>query len=62
MEKIEYQLPYFNDTQLLRRAYQAKYPDYNFDMISAVMVGGMSTYIPTEVFDRLILDTLKEAN
>ncbi len=61
MEKINYFSPYFNDTDLLRKAYQAKYPNYDYDMISVLMVGALSVYVPTEKFDKLILDTLKEA-
>ena len=60
-EKIDYFAPYFNDTVALRKAYEAKYPDYTFDNISAVMVGALSVFVPTEKFDKLILDTLKES-
>jgi hypothetical protein len=58
-ENIEYQVPYFNDTDALRKAFKSKYPNYDFDMISSLMVGAMSVYIPEIVFDKLILDTLK---
>ncbi len=61
MNEIQYQTPYFNDTDLLRKAYQAKYPNYDYDMISVLIVGALSVYVPTEKFDKLILDTLKEA-
>lgn len=60
-EKIEYFAPYFNDTNALRKAYEAKYPNYSFDLISSLMVGALSVYVPTEKFDKLILDTLKES-
>jgi hypothetical protein len=46
--------PYFNNTFDLRKAYQDKYPDYSFDLISAMMVGAMSVYIPEEDFQKLI--------
>ena len=59
MSEINYSLPYFNDTLALRKAYEAKYPDYDFDEISAIMVGALSVYVPSEIFDKLILDTLK---
>lgn len=60
-EKIEYQAPYFNNTSALRKAYEAKYPNYDFDLISSLMVGALSVYVPEEKFNKLILDTLKEA-
>ena len=51
--------PYFNNTSALREAYQEKYPEYDFDFISAMMVGAMSVYIPEEDFLKLI-ENLKE--
>ncbi len=59
MSEINYSLPYFNDTLALRAAYEAKHPNYSFDNISAIMVGALSVYVPSEIFDKLILDTLK---
>lgn len=61
MNNIDYFAPYFNDTAALRKAYEAKHPDYSYDLISALMVGALSVFVPTEKFDKLILDTLKEA-
>ena len=46
--------PYFNNTFDLRKAYQDKYPDYSYDLISAMMVGAMSVYISEEDFQKLI--------
>ena len=60
-EKIDYFAPYFNDTNALREAYKKLHPDYNFDFISALMVGALSVYVPEEKFQQLINDTLKEA-
>lgn len=62
MSEINYSLPYFNDTIALRNAFQAKYPNAGFDSISSIMVGALSVYVPNEIFDKLILDTLKEAS
>lgn len=61
MNNIDYFAPYFNDTKALRKAYEAKYPDYSYDLISSLMVGALSVFVPTEKFDKLILDTLKES-
>ena len=61
-EKIDYFAPYFNDTLALRKAYEAKHPDYTFDMISAIMVGALSVYVPSEKFEKLISDTLDQAS
>ena len=60
-KKIEYFAPYFNDTIALREAYSKLYPNYDFDNISAVMVGALSVYVPEEKFQELLANTLKEA-
>ena len=60
--EIKYSTPYFNDTNALREAYSKLYPNYDFDNISAVMVGALSVYVPEEVFDKLLASTLSEAN
>lgn len=61
MNEIKYYAPYFNDTIALREAYSKLYPNYDFDNISALMVGALSVFVPTEKFDQLISDTLKDA-
>lgn len=61
-EKIDYFAPYFNNTIELREAYQELYPTATFDQISSMMVGALSVYVPTEKFEQLISDTLKDAN
>ena len=60
-EKINYFAPYFNDTIALREAYKQLYPNASFDQISSMMVGALSVYVPTEKFEQLISDTLKDA-
>ena len=59
-EKIDYFAPYFNDTNALREAYKQLYPNYDFDLISSMMVGALSVYVPEEKFQKLINDTLAE--
>lgn len=61
MNQIEYFAPYFNDTIALRVAYSKLYPNASFDEISSMMVGALSVYVPTEKFDELISNTLKDA-
>lgn len=58
---IEYRLPYFNNITTLRKAYEALYPDYSTTMIDSCMLGALSVYVPEEAFDKLVLDTLREA-
>ncbi len=60
-EKIDYFAPYFNNTNELREAYQTLYPNYDFDLISSLMVGALSVYVPEEKFQKLVADTLAEA-
>ena len=60
-DKIDYFAPYFNDTAALRKAYETLYPNYSFDNISALMVGALSVYVPTEKFEQLLANTLSEA-
>lgn len=59
--EIKYYAPYFNDTNALREAYSKLYPNYDFDNISAVMVGALSVFVPTEKFDELLKGVLKDA-
>jgi hypothetical protein len=61
MEKIEYRAPYFNNTDSLRKAYQLLYPNFDYDMISVLIVGALSVYVPTEKFDALLERTMSEA-
>lgn len=61
MSEIKYFAPYFNDTVALREAYSKLYPNYNFDNISAMMVGALSVFVPTEKFEQLLADTIAEA-
>ena len=56
-----YFAPYFNQSDRLREAYQALHPNYDFDLISCLMVGALSVYVPEEVFDKLVANTLSEA-
>ena len=60
-QEINYFAPYFNDTVALREAYSKLYPNYSFDNISALMVGALSVFVPTEKFDELLNGVLKEA-
>jgi hypothetical protein len=62
MEKIEYQTPYFNNLDELRSAYKLLYPNYDFDLITSLMVGALSVYVPEEKFQQLVANTLSEAN
>lgn len=61
MNQIEYYSPYFNNTDALRKAYQLLYPNYDYDMISTLMIGAMSVYIPDVKFDELVRRTMSEA-
>jgi hypothetical protein len=61
MENIEYRSPYFNNTDALRKAYQLLYPNYDFDMISVLIVGALSVYVPEEKFNGLVERTMSEA-
>lgn len=60
-EKIDYFAPYFNNNSKLREAYSKLYPEKDFDLISCLMIGALSVYVPTEKFEQLVSDTLKEA-
>jgi hypothetical protein len=60
--EIKYFAPYFNNTNELRDAYKLLYPNYDFDLISSLMVGALSVYVPEEKFQQLVADTLSEAN
>ena len=60
-EKIDYFAPYFNNTNELRDAYSKLYPEKDFDLISCLMIGALSVYVPTEKFQELLATTLKEA-
>ncbi len=62
MENIEYRSPYFNNTDALRKAYQLLYPNYDYDMVSSLMVGALSVYVPEEKFQELLEGVLSEAN
>ena len=57
----KYFAPYFNSTDKLREAYQALHPNYDFDLISCLMVGALSVYVPEEIFDRLVAETMSQA-
>lgn len=61
-QEINYFAPYFNDTAALRKAYETLYPNYSFDNISALMVGALSVYVPTEKFQELLANVLSDAN
>ena len=61
MNEINYFAPYFNDTVALREAYKQLYPNYSFDLISSLMVGALSIYVPTEKFEELVKGVLEEA-
>jgi len=60
--ELQYFAPYFNDTSALRDAYQKLYPDYSYDMISTLMVGVLSVYVPDEKFNDLVDRVVSEAN
>lgn len=53
-QKIDYFAPYFNDTSKLREAYQALYPNQNYDQISPLLIGALSVYVPEEKFAELL--------
>jgi hypothetical protein len=59
--EIKYFAPYFNNTNELREAYKLLYPNYDFDLISSLMVGALSVYVPEEKFNELVANTLSEA-
>lgn len=58
---MEYRLPYFNNITDLRKAFEARYPNYDTRMIDSCMLGALSVYVPEEAFDKLVADTLAEA-
>ncbi len=60
--EIKYFAPYFNNTDALRKAYQSLYPNYDYDMVSSLMVGALSVYVPEEKFQELLEGVLSEAN
>lgn len=60
--EIKYQAPYFNNLDELRSAYKLLYPNYEFDLITSLMAGALSVYVPEEKFQQLVSDTLKDAN
>lgn len=62
MSEIKYQTPYFNTVSELRQAYQTLHPTYSFDMVSSVMVGALSVYVPEEKFNELVASIMSEAN
>lgn len=61
MNEIKYYAPYFNNLDELRNAYKLLYPEKDFDLISCLMIGALSVYVPEEKFQQLVSDTLKEA-
>ena len=60
--EIKYQSPYFNNTDELRNAYKLLHPTYDYDLISALMVGALSVYVPEEKFAELVANVLSDAN
>lgn len=60
--EIKYFAPYFNNTSELRDAYKLLYPNYDYDLISSLMVGALSVYVPEEKFQELLEGVLSEAN
>ncbi len=60
-KKIEYFAPYFNDNSRLREAYKLENPEAGYDLISSMMVGALSVYVPTEKFDELVAQVLADA-
>jgi hypothetical protein len=62
MENIEYQTPYFNNLDELRSAYKLLYPNYDFDLITSLMAGALSVYVPEEKFQQLVKNVLSDAN
>jgi hypothetical protein len=62
MSEIKYQTPYFNNTSELREAYKLLYPNHDFDLISSLMVGALSVYVPEEKFQELVKNVLSDAN
>ena len=61
MNEIEYRSPYFNNTDALRKAYQLLYPNYDYDMVSVLIVGALSVYVPEEKFNDLVERTMSQA-
>ena len=59
--EIKYFAPYFNNLDELRSAYKLLYPNYDYDLISSLMVGALSVYVPEEKFNELVANTLSEA-
>lgn len=62
MNEIKYFAPYFNNLDELRNAYKLLYPEKDFDLISCLMIGALSVYVPTEKFAELVETTLSDAN
>lgn len=62
MNEIKYFAPYFNNLDELRNAYKLLYPNYDFDLITSLMAGALSVYVPEEKFQQLVANTLSEAN
>ena len=61
-DEIKYFAPYFNNLDELRNAYKLLYPSKDFDLISCLMIGALSVYVPEEKFQELVATTLSEAN
>lgn len=61
-DEIKYQTPYFNNLDELRSAYKFLYPNYDFDLITSLMAGALSVYVPEEKFQQLVANTLSDAN
>lgn len=59
--EIKYFAPYFNNLDELRSAYKLLYPNYDNDLISALMVGALSVYVPSEKFQELLENVLADA-
>jgi len=61
-DEIKYQTPYFNNLEELRNAYKLLYPNYDYDLITSLMAGALSVYVPEEKFQQLVANTLSDAN
>ena len=61
-DEIKYQSPYFNNLDELRNAYKLLYPNYDYDLITSLMAGALSVYVPEEKFQQLVANTLSDAN
>lgn len=60
--EIKYYAPYFNNLDELRSAYKLLYPSYNYDLITSLMAGALSVYVPEEKFQELLASVLSDAN